>query len=117
MHDNTAAILEYLSKNSALEGNKDEFMNTHVKELGSRLIMDVRAGAQVMPVFVYNPKSGIIIPEPVKPKPVEKKKEEIIRKSNDTSVRTSKDTDKIKEEKSAPTETEEPVAPEYEELP
>ena len=34
---------------------KDEFIQVHVEELGSRLMMDVRAGSLVMPVFVYNP--------------------------------------------------------------
>ena len=32
-------------------------MKFHVLELGSRLMMDVRAGALVMPVFVYDPTS------------------------------------------------------------
>ena len=49
-------------------------MTNHVKELGSRLMMDARAGAQIMPVFVYNPKSMVINVEPVPPK-----KEEVVK--------------------------------------
>ena len=83
-------------------------MANHVKELGSRLMMDVRAGARIMPIFVYNPKSMVIN---VEPPPVPPKKEEIVkieqlRKSHDTSVQSSVQTDKIKEEAKEETDQE-----------
>ena len=78
-------VLEYLEMNGTAMDSKDEFMQVHVEELGSRLMMDVRAGALVMPVFVYNPTANQInntshvTEESIRlPKPTESKTSKLI---------------------------------------
>ena len=58
-------VLKYLKKNGVVMDSKEELMQVHVEELGSRLTMDVRAGAQIMPAYVYNPVNPVLASEPI----------------------------------------------------
>ena len=55
--DRSKAVLAYLQKNGSKSNERDEFLQCHAEELGARLMMDVRVGSMVTPVFVYDPAS------------------------------------------------------------